>query len=143
MHHEDSEGVTSRSVPLAAVIATALLLLTGGAHAAAPCSGRDAELAPMLEKVMPAVVNVATEGKVRMGRTLLDDPLFRHFFDVPDEPRERQRRASNGATSWMTVRGSHRRRPGRRQCRAPRGQAAQRPSSTPSARVSMPRPSWA
>ena len=37
------------------------------------------------------MVNVATEGKVRMGRNpLLDDPLFRHFFDVPDEPRERK-----------------------------------------------------
>ena len=92
MHHEDSKGVTSRAVPRAPVIAAALLLLTGGAHAAAPWFGGETpSLAPMLEKVMPAVVNVATEGKVRMGRNpLLDDPLFRHFFDVPDEPRERK-----------------------------------------------------
>jgi Do/DeqQ family serine protease len=93
MHHEDSKGGTSRAVPWAPIIAAALLLLlTGGAQAAAPWFGGETpSLAPMLEKVMPAVVNVATEGKVRMGRNpLLDDPLFRHFFDVPDEPRERK-----------------------------------------------------
>ncbi|MBA2593407.1 MAG: DegQ family serine endoprotease [Pseudomonadota bacterium] len=92
MPHENSKGVTSRDVPRAPIIAAALLLLTGGAHAAVPWFGGETpSLAPMLEKVMPAVVNVATEGKVRVGRNpLLDDPLFRHFFDVPDEPRERK-----------------------------------------------------
>ncbi|MGH8589667.1 MAG: serine endoprotease DegQ, partial [Gammaproteobacteria bacterium] len=74
MHHEDSKGVTSRGVPWAPVIAAALLLSTGGAHAAAPWFGGETpSLAPMLEKVMPAVVNVATEGKVRMGRNPLLD----------------------------------------------------------------------
>ncbi|MDR9436400.1 MAG: DegQ family serine endoprotease [Thiohalophilus sp.] len=48
-------------------------------------------LAPMLEKVTPAVVNIATTGRVRVqGNPLLDDPFFRRFFDMPEVPRERR-----------------------------------------------------
>ena len=48
-------------------------------------------LAPMLEKSLPAVVNIATSGKVRVRKNpLMDDPFFRHFFDVPETPRERK-----------------------------------------------------
>jgi Do/DeqQ family serine protease len=51
-------------------------------------------LAPMLEKVTPAVVNVATESRVVMRRNpLLDDPFFRRFFDVPNLPRERRKQS--------------------------------------------------
>src|SRR5262252_3864772 len=51
-------------------------------------------LAPMIRKVSPAVVNIATRGTVRergQQNPLLDDPFFRRFFDVPPEtgPRER------------------------------------------------------
>lgn len=48
-------------------------------------------LAPMLERITPAVVNIATEGRVRLPRNpLLEDPFFRRFFDFPDMPRERR-----------------------------------------------------
>ncbi len=48
-------------------------------------------LAPMLEQVTPAVVNIATVGRVRIQQNpLLNDPFFRRFFDIPDHPRERQ-----------------------------------------------------
>jgi len=48
-------------------------------------------LAPMLKKVTPAVVNIATAGRVRIQQNpLLNDPFFRRFFDIPDQPRERQ-----------------------------------------------------
>ncbi len=48
-------------------------------------------LAPMLERITPAVVNIATEGRVRLPRNpLLDDPFFRRFFDFPDTPQERR-----------------------------------------------------
>ncbi len=43
-------------------------------------------LAPMIRKVSPAVVNIATRGTVRESGSqnpLLDDPFFRHFLDVP------------------------------------------------------------
>ena len=40
-------------------------------------------LAPILEKVTPAVVNISTLGEVRQGNPLFDDPFFRQFFDLP------------------------------------------------------------
>jgi len=50
-------------------------------------------LAPMVKKVSPAVVNIATRGTIRERppqNPLLEDPFFRRFFDIPDMPRERQ-----------------------------------------------------
>ena len=48
-------------------------------------------LAPMLERATPAVVNIATESQVALRRNpLLDDPFFRHFFNIPDQPRQRR-----------------------------------------------------
>jgi Do/DeqQ family serine protease len=61
-----------------------------GAHASPPPPG--VSLAPMLEKILPAVVNISTRSTVRLRRNpLLDDPFFRRFFDLPEvQPRERQ-----------------------------------------------------
>lgn len=48
-------------------------------------------LAPMLTRATPAVVNIATEGRIALRQNpLLDDPFFRRFFDLPDRPRERR-----------------------------------------------------
>lgn len=48
-------------------------------------------LAPMLEEVTPAVVNIATEGRIRIRENpLLSDPFFRRFFNIPDMPLERK-----------------------------------------------------
>ena len=48
-------------------------------------------LAPMLENVTPAVVNIATEGRVKQRQSpLFSDPFFRHFFKIPDQPIERK-----------------------------------------------------
>jgi serine protease DegQ len=46
-------------------------------------------LAPILKEVTPSVVNVYTQTRVRVRSPLLDDPVFRRFFNVPDVPRER------------------------------------------------------
>ncbi|GIX35845.1 MAG: heat-shock protein [Lysobacteraceae bacterium] len=46
-------------------------------------------LAPMLEKVMPAVVNIHSRTVVRIRNPLAEDPFFRHFFGLPQMPRER------------------------------------------------------
>jgi Do/DeqQ family serine protease len=63
-------------------------------EAALPWSGGDQSLpslAPMLGQVTPAVVNIATEGRVQMRQNpLLEDPFFRFFFDFPDQPLERK-----------------------------------------------------
>jgi Do/DeqQ family serine protease len=65
------------------------------ARAALPASvGGQAlpSLAPMLERVLPAVVNISTEGRVRVQESpLYRDPFFRRFFDLPEmRPRERR-----------------------------------------------------
>ena len=45
----------------------------------------------MLEKATPAVVNIATESRMALRRNpLLDDPVFRYFFNVPEQPRSRK-----------------------------------------------------
>lgn len=46
-------------------------------------------LAPVLKQVMPSVVNVNTQTRVRVSSPLMDDPFFRRFFNVPNTPRER------------------------------------------------------
>ena len=77
-----------------AVVLMAGLLLTQAGPAALPFMAdgdRLPSLAPMLERVTPAVVNIATEGRVRVQQNpLLNDPFFRRFFDIPDMPRERK-----------------------------------------------------
>jgi Do/DeqQ family serine protease len=48
-------------------------------------------LAPMLENVTPAVVNIATEGRIQLRQNpLFADPYFRQFFNIPDRPIERK-----------------------------------------------------
>ena len=67
----------------------------GSARADIPAAllGSTPTLAPMLKQVMPAVVNISITSKVEMQNPLLQDPFFRRFFDVPDEPQEREAQA--------------------------------------------------
>jgi len=45
----------------------------------------------MVERVTPAVVNIATTGRVELQRNpLFNDPFFRRFFNFPQQPRERR-----------------------------------------------------
>jgi serine protease Do/serine protease DegQ len=74
-----------------------LATLSVASHAALPPAVGETPmptLAPMIKRVSPAVVNIATRGtiKERTPRNpLLEDPLFRRFFDIPNMgPRERQ-----------------------------------------------------
>lgn len=51
-------------------------------------------LAPMLERTLPGVVNIATRARVverESPSPLFDDPFFRRFFDLPERSRERER----------------------------------------------------
>ncbi|MBQ0724940.1 MAG: DegQ family serine endoprotease [Cycloclasticus sp.] len=63
------------------------------AHAALPSLLADRplpSLAPILEKVTPAVVNIATQNFVAQRENpLLQDPFFRRFFQIPNAPRQR------------------------------------------------------
>lgn len=48
-------------------------------------------LAPMLERVTPAVVNIATTGRIPAEQNpLFNDPFFRDFFGAPGQPLERK-----------------------------------------------------
>lgn len=47
-------------------------------------------LAPMLKRVTPAIVNIATRGTVQEQNPLMNDPFFRRFFDMPNQPRQRE-----------------------------------------------------
>lgn len=73
-----------------------LALLLGGrtAVAALPQAVAGEELpslAPMLEQVTPAVVNIATEGRIQLRQNpLFMDPFFQRFFNIPDQPMERK-----------------------------------------------------
>ncbi|MCK5189017.1 MAG: DegQ family serine endoprotease [Methylococcales bacterium] len=54
-------------------------------------------LAPMLEKSMPAVVNISTSTNIQIRENpLLRDPFFRHFFQLPQQ-RQRQQKNSLGS----------------------------------------------
>ncbi|MEX2479526.1 MAG: DegQ family serine endoprotease [Gammaproteobacteria bacterium] len=84
---------TSCSI-LKQLILIAALLGAGPAFAVLPAVA-DGEplpsLAPMLERVTPAVVNIATEGHVELRTNpLFNDPFFRRFFNVPDRPLRRK-----------------------------------------------------
>jgi serine protease Do/serine protease DegQ len=75
----------------------ALATLPVASHAALPAAIGETPmptLAPMIKRVSPAVVNIATRGTIRERspqNPLLEDPFFRRFFDIPDMgPRERQ-----------------------------------------------------
>lgn len=46
-------------------------------------------LAPMLEHVTPAVVNISSKTRVQVRNPYFDDPMFRQFFGLPAVPRER------------------------------------------------------
>ncbi|MGR9115149.1 MAG: DegQ family serine endoprotease [Gammaproteobacteria bacterium] len=61
-------------------------------------------LAPILERSMPAVVNISTSTNVQvMENPLLQDPFFRHFFQLPDRPRRQQK---NSLGSGVIIDGS-------------------------------------
>ena len=76
------------------------LALPFGALGALPAQLADGEplpsLAPVLEAVTPAVVNIATETDVTVTNPLLRDPFFRRFFDVPAQRQRKARSAGSG-----------------------------------------------
>ena len=83
---------------IAAIALAAAVTIGSPAQPAPPAPAEAAPmptLAPMVKRVSPSVVNIATRGTIKEqpGRNpLLDDPFFRRFFDSPPnaKPRERQ-----------------------------------------------------
>src|SRR5271168_3231948 len=89
------------SLAAAAALAAALAAAAGApAPAGSPPASPPADaapmpsLAPMVKRVSPSVVNIATRGTIKEqpGRNpLLDDPFFRRFFDAPPNARPHER----------------------------------------------------
>jgi Do/DeqQ family serine protease len=86
---------------LSNLLGASLLAIAAVSCTAAPglplpsaASGRPA-LAPMLETVVPSVVNISTTSTVNVRENpLFSDPFFRRFFDLPDrQPAQRQRQS--------------------------------------------------
>jgi Do/DeqQ family serine protease len=72
------------------------VLIASDADAAFP--GEDMpSLAPMLEQVTPAVVNIATYTTVQVRNPLMDDPFFRRFFNVPEQQHRYRRTQAAGS----------------------------------------------
>ncbi len=91
-------------VPSVILAACVSLLFSTSSFAALPTADGDGtplpSLAPMLKSVNAAVVNIATYTKQERNNPLMNDPFFRHFFDVPEQqrrsPQQRQRSAGSG-----------------------------------------------
>ena len=70
-----------------------LAALLAASSASAQFATREVpSLAPMIEKISPAVVNISVSGSVTEGNPLANDEFFKRFFDFkePKEPQERK-----------------------------------------------------
>jgi serine protease Do/serine protease DegQ len=65
--------------------------------AALPATSDMPSLAPMLEQVTPAVVNIATYTTVQVRNPLMDDPFFRRFFNIPEQQQRYRRTQAAGS----------------------------------------------
>ncbi len=91
---------------IALAIAGATALASQPAAAALPLevSGeRLPSLAPVIEEVSPAVVNIAVRGSVEVRNPFMDDPFFRRFFGMPEQGGPGQRRRFQSAGSGVIV----------------------------------------
>ncbi len=90
-----------RSVVLAALVAIA------AAHpASAGIAPPVPTLAPMLERVLPAVVSIAVHGRVPLRHNpLFDDPFFQQFFGIQEMPRWREFQAMGSGVIVDAARG--------------------------------------
>jgi Do/DeqQ family serine protease len=77
------------------------LIAVAPAHAQdrrVPASQNELRLsyAPIVQHVTPAVVNVYATKVVREHNPFLDDPIFRHFFNMPGRPEQMERSLGSG-----------------------------------------------
>ncbi len=84
----------------ALVLSTGIILASGSpfpalAGAAIPEVGGAPlqTVAPVVSRITPGVVGIAAKGRVREQNPLLQDPLFRRFFNMREGPIERETQA--------------------------------------------------
>ena len=68
-------------------------------------SGDNPSLAPMLDKTLPAVVNVVVTGKAtpRQNNPLFNDPFFRQFFNAPQQQQQPQMEQPKASGSGVII----------------------------------------
>ena len=77
-----AQGSAQRFLPRVAAFALTLAAAQVSADFPNAVDGQPLpSLAPMLERVMPAVVNISTRGEPQSSNPLMNDPFFRRFFD--------------------------------------------------------------
>lgn len=86
----------------------AAMLLVNCAYGAWPLADGDGQLlpslAPMLEKVNPAVVNISTHTtRTVQQNPLLNDPFFRRFFNIPEGQLPERKRRTQSAGSGVII----------------------------------------
>jgi len=73
--------------------ATVIALVPSLGHTASLPAAVDGQpmpsLAPMLQRVTPAVVNISTKTRVQVRSAYFDDPMVRQFFGLPSTPQQR------------------------------------------------------
>ncbi|MEY4597953.1 MAG: hypothetical protein RLZZ445_750 [Pseudomonadota bacterium] len=78
-------------------LGTALLAVSALAQTAAPDVRGLPTLAPLVNQVTPAVVNVSVITRAPMeDNPLFRDPFFRRFFNLPDKPQRKEQAAGSG-----------------------------------------------
>jgi serine protease Do/serine protease DegQ len=96
--------VTAKLIALAHAALAALLLQAALLHAAAP--GGLPTLAPLVNQVTPAVVNISVITRAPMeDNPLFRDPFFRRFFNIPDRPQQRKEQAAGSGVIVDAARG--------------------------------------
>jgi Do/DeqQ family serine protease len=85
----------------ALVVSGGIVLVTGNfspALAGAPipeAGGAPVQsLAPVVSRITPGVVGISVKGRVREDNPLLQDPMFRRFFNLQQQPVERETQAA-------------------------------------------------
>jgi len=87
---------------LSAVVVSGGIALTAGivspVLAGAPIPLADGApvqtLAPVVSRITPGVVGISVRGRVREDNPLLQDPMFRRFFNLQQQPVERETQAT-------------------------------------------------
>jgi serine protease DegQ len=81
----DSLETPAQAAPAAPAASVPMAVPTTAALPSAVDGQALPSLAPMLQKVTPAVVSVHTKQRVRIHTPFGDDPVFRRMFNIPEE----------------------------------------------------------
>jgi Do/DeqQ family serine protease len=90
----DSEGRSARRSRVAILVVA--LAGASGVLAQPPPGQAIPSLAPMIEAISPAVVNISVSGSIPIPSPLAQDEFFRRFFDSPPDGRHEVQSAGSG-----------------------------------------------